>query len=347
MKRNYSRRRSSWPRKTLIGMVSAAMLGLVPGAATATLGGVVSSVDKAPISPTGDVAGELTDLVITLDTSLDPAVPGRSLRQGDSIKVTLPDAFTSLDLPTSNVGPGGCNPASFSCNTGVLLQGWPQNPIPPTIAAGNYLVSMEGTHTIVFTAVRDLLAGDPTLNGPGIKQVHLLAFGFVNPHPGRYGIEIDAETGIGGAVETGTGFVAIRPDARASVNVTSVFAGANTIYQETAVGTPAPHAWDFLVWDRLGGPAVGITVDQIDDDRALLRVGESTVGQVKISAPPGAAGQAVSGGPSSLLAAGPILGLPTGRLTITFIAGHLPGTYETTLSMLNGTSVTMYVEVTP
>jgi hypothetical protein len=339
-------------RLLLLISVAALMVAVLPaGAAANSAGaGIVSSVVKAPITPDGDVAGRPTDVVVNLDTSLDPAVPGRALLAGDTIKITLPSDFVNLGLPVANPGPppAGCVAAAFNCSTGVLLQGWPQNPIPPTIAAGNYTVTLEGTNTIVYTATRDLVPGDPTLNGPGIKQMHVILNGFVNPNPGRYGIQVAAETGPGGTLETGTGYVHIRPQPRASINITSAFAArSNTIYQQTTMGSPTPIPWDFLVWDRLGSPAVGVAVEQVNATHAILTDGKRTVGQVFIDAPAGAQGQTVTGGPSTLLDAAPVLGLPTGRLTATFTAGDTPGTYVTTFMMNNGNSVQMHVEVAP
>ncbi|MGB6363505.1 MAG: hypothetical protein WBG64_12625, partial [Thermoanaerobaculia bacterium] len=55
-------------------------LGLVilPGA-SAEADNLVASVVKAPVTPDGDVAGAITDVVVNLDISPDPAVAGRSL----------------------------------------------------------------------------------------------------------------------------------------------------------------------------------------------------------------------------------------------------------------------------
>ena len=44
--------------------------------------GIVSSIDKAPVIADGNVTGMPTDIVITLDRALDPAVPGRMLAAG-------------------------------------------------------------------------------------------------------------------------------------------------------------------------------------------------------------------------------------------------------------------------
>jgi hypothetical protein len=325
------------------------VISVVPAAAGSSEGsGIVASVAKAPIDPVGDVAGERTDFVVSLDTSLDPAVPGRTLLAGKTIKVTLPDDFEYLGGPVTNPGPPpGCPPTAGTCGTGVLLQGWPQNPIPP--APANYTLGLEGTHTIVYTATRDLVPGDPTLNGPGIKQVHLILTNFVNPNPGRYELLVEAETGPGGTLETGVGVVHVRPNPRASINVTSVFAGpppfANTIYQTTTTDSPAPLPWTFLVWDRYGEPALGVTIHQMNPQSAQLRQGDSVIGTISMRTPLGATGQEITGGPSVAFIA-PVKGEPTGRLTVQFKTGDTEGVYATTLRMNNGTSVTMHVTAT-
>jgi hypothetical protein len=329
-------------------MMAVALVAVaVPSGASPSQGsGIVTSVVKAPIDPAGDVTGEPTDFVINLDTSLDPAVNGRTLLDDKTIKVTLPEDFEYLGGGVENPGPG-CPPAvPEACGTGVLLQGWPQNPIPPSPA--NYTIGLEGTHTIVYTAARDLIPGDPTFNGPGIKQMHLILNNYVNPKPGRYEFHVAAETGPEGALETGVGVVHIRPKPRASINVTSVRAGdpgppfANTIYQTTTTNSTTPFDWTFLVWDRRGEPALDVTVHQINSRKAQLKQGNRVIGQISISAPRGATGQEVSGGPSVEFNA-PVKGLPTGRLTVVFRAGDTAGLYTTTLRMNNGTSVSMYV----
>jgi hypothetical protein len=327
------------------------VISVVPAGAGRSEGsGIVASVAKAPIDPAGDVAGERTDFVLNLDTSLDPTVDGRALLAGKTIKVTLPDDFEYMGGPVTNPGPPplACPATAETCGTGVLLQGWPQNPIPPSPA--NYTLSLEGTHTIVFTATRDLVPGDASLNGPGIKQMHLILTNFVNPNPGRYEFLVEAETGPGSTLETGVGVVHVRPKARASINVTSVFAGAspfaNTIYQTAATASVTPLAWDFLVWDRLGEPALDVTIHQVNAHKAQLKQGSSVIGTISMRTPRGATGQEISGGPSILIPAAPVKNLPAGRLTVQFKTGDTAGLYTTTLSMNNGTSVTMYVTAT-
>ncbi|MEN8041859.1 MAG: hypothetical protein ABFR95_10190 [Actinomycetota bacterium] len=337
-------------RRLFVALMTVAgfLVLVVPAGAGQSGGtGIVASVAKAPIDPAGDVAGERTDFVINLDTSLDPEVQGRALLAGKTIKVTLPDDFKYLGGPVLNPGPAGCLPTAGTCGTGVLLQGWPQNPVPPSPA--NYTLSLEGTHTIVYTATRNLVPGDATLNGPGIKQMHLILTNFVNPNPGRYEFLVEAETGSGGALETGVGVVHVRPKPRASINVTSVFAGpppfANTIYQTTGTDSATPLDWNFLVWDRNGEPALDVVIHQVDPNTAQLKQGDHVIGTVTMQTPPGAVGQEISGGPSMLINA-PVKGFATGRLIVQFETGDKAGLYTTTLRMNNGTSVTMYVTAT-
>jgi hypothetical protein len=147
-------------------------------------------------------------------------------------------------------------------------------------------------------------------------------------------------------LETGVGVVHVWPKARASINVTSVFAGpppfANTIYQSTSTNSVTPFDWSFLMWDRLGDPAVGVTVHQVNPGKAHLKQGNNVVGHISIKAPLGARGQEISGGPSVLIN-GPVKGLPTGRLTAQFRTGDTAGLYTVTLRMNNGNQITMYV----
>jgi hypothetical protein len=334
-------------RGSVVAGVAVAAL-VTGGAAPASAGvdtGIVAAVAKAPITPDGDVAGAPTDLVITLDGSLDPADPGRTLLEGKTVKVTLPDDFVNLGGPVLNPGmPPGCPPPAGTCSTGVLLQGWPQHPIPPSPL--NYTVGGEGTNTIVYTATQDLVPAPPA--APGLKQMHLVLRNFVNPGPGRYEFLVEAETGPGGAIETGVAVVHVRPKPRASINVTSVFNGPttpNTIYQQAAQGSTVPLDYDFLVWDRKGDPAVGVEIRSVNDNHAQLVQGRRVVGQIRIEAPRGASGQQVSSlGPSTPII-GPVLNLATARLTVQFTAGDSPGRYTTTFRMNNGTSVQMFVDV--
>ena len=301
--------------------------------------GIVSSVVKAPIVADGDVAGALTDLVINYDISLDPSEPGRTLPAGKSIRVTFPESFASTEV---NVGPAAT--CESPCNTGVLLQGWPQRPFPPV--PDFYSVEMDGSHTLVFTAVQDLAPGAT----PGLKQNHLILDGFTNPaEPGTYEILVEAETGPDGALETGTGVVTIHPEIRPSINPTSIFAkdaddapNGNTIFQESTVGGSPQWDWDFYLFGADGGPIVGAALEQRDDTGGDIVLDGAVIGTYSIEAPEGATGQGVSGGPS-VDATAPVLGKPAGRLTAVFTAGDAAGDYVTTFEMDGGNGLQMHV----
>jgi len=143
-------------------------------APAAFAGGIVASIDKAPVVADGDVAGMPTDVVITLDGSLDPAVPGRSLAAGDVIKVIFPPAFDLanldpgyplLDVPTplppvAPLSANDCVPAFLTCTTAVILQGWPQEPyFPPALF---HTLSIDAAeNALIFTALQDLVAAPP------------------------------------------------------------------------------------------------------------------------------------------------------------------------------------------
>lgn len=352
----------------LIAMVITT-LALSPVSAKGNHGGIVSSVDKAPIVPAGTTVGNTTDFVITLDTSLDPSVPGRTLLAGGTVKVTLPDAFVNSGLvPIQQVGTPGCVPNTpdlLQCNTAVFLQGWPQHPVGPP----KYSLSLEGTNTVVFTANVDLIPNPPA--EPGIKQMHLILNSFTNPHPGRYEILVEAETGAGGAVETGVGKVHILPKPKASINVTSAFVPGtpNRIYQETGIEELTPLPYDFLLWDKKGDPFVGVEIVPVDGGKhgkhgkhgksgkhghgpkstkslAAKMVHEGrTVGKVFIERPAGATGYGVFTDVPSVLINSPISTAPTGRMTAFFHTGSEAGDYTLTFSINGGNSVQMFVAV--
>jgi hypothetical protein len=132
------------------------------------------------------------------------------------------------------------------------------------------------------------------------------------------------------------------PKIRPNVEVASP-GGANTIYQTTAAWADAPLPWDFLLWDRKGGPMVGVTVEMVNSDFALLKQGKRAVGNIRIHAPDGAQGHVMSG--LSELGASPIKGVPTGRLAVQFRAGSASGRYTTTVTMHGGNALNMFVDV--
>ncbi len=147
--------------------------------------GLVGSIVKAPVSPDGDVAGAATDFVINLAIDMDPAVPGKILPKGHSIRVVLPNSFVLQNSDTHPIADlfsaEDCMPGNLRCSTAVMLHGWPQHPILPSAPPGKeiqYTFRHEAdTNTLVYTAAIDI-DGVP-LPGPGIKQLHLILLGFV------------------------------------------------------------------------------------------------------------------------------------------------------------------------
>ncbi len=307
-------------------------------------GNTVSSVSKAPIVPDGTTAGAATDFVITFDRSLDPNVEGRSLDAGKKIRVTLPQEFVNTGTQElRNVGEQDCVPGNLQCNTGVLLQGWPQHPIgPPKL---KYSLAYEGTHTIVFTALQDIKPMGPA--APGIKQIHLILTGWKNPGPGQYRIMVEAETGLNGEVERGRGTIHIVPKSRPSINVTSAFnpGTPNTIYQTAEPGELTQFAYDFLLWGWRNEPFVDVGIRTINPGHSVLLQGRRVVGHVFVDAPAGATGQEITIEGLSSPTNAPILGVPTARLTANFRAGSATGEYIVTFELNGGNSVQMFVRV--
>ena len=318
------------------------LLAVVAIGATSPANAIVNSIVIAPVALDGDVAGRPTDIVINLDTSLDPQVPGRTLLKGKSIEVTLPDAFINTGkLPVKDVFTEGCKPPKLAghCSTAVLLQGWPQRPIRPPVK--KYKLSLKGTHTLVFTALEDLTPKPP--EEPGIKQMHLLLFGFNNPSPGRYPIKVVAETGPKGAAEEGTGEVEIVAKVRPLVSITSMLSEPkrlNSIYQETTINSAAPRPYDLLLWNVEGKSFEGVTIQD-----GKLTHGKDVIGTITIEAPKGATGQKVSAVAPAKARKSPVTAAPTAHLKAVFLAGSKPGTYKTTFAIKDGNSIQMIVRV--
>lgn len=359
-------------------------LGLGLGAADAGAAGLVASIDKAPVVADGDVQGMPTDYVITFEGSLAPDVAGRSLAAGHVIKVIFPPdfdlgslnpAYPLLDAPTPLpplpvLSDNDCVPGWLTCTTAVILRGWPQDPFfPPALFHTLSIDPVE--NALIVTALQDLVANPPT--NPGIKELHLILHGLTNPAPGAYRIRVEAQTGPGGTWETGSGVLRVVPRTRPSINPTSVFVKAtsgqlgppacgpgtnppnsdNPIFQTTAVSSPAPFPWTFLLWGHGNEALTDVGLKWASADHALLRRGGRTIGHVYIDAPKGASGQTVDLNPlgcPTLLGGAPVIGAtpgvgpqPVGRLDLVFHAGDVAGEYRTTLTLNNGNSVQMTV----
>lgn len=342
---------------------SLALLSVAPGDdEAATAPAIVTPLDvrvsAATTSSGGYDSGQPADLLFDLGISLDPAVPGRTLMAGDAIRITLPDEFTSSELPADV--PSACDAAATECNTGYLLQGWPQSYFPTTNEY--YTLEMDGTHTFVFTATQDL---GPSSGAPGIKQIHLMAPGFTNPEVvTEYQVLLESETGPDGELESDTiSFVPLEVDGGDSIQPTGAYGGpgdgaayANPVYQQARVGDSPEWAWDFVMWgpdeqpygDVVLRPLRENTGIWVPEGPTILAAGAfaNEVYSLRawwIEGPEGASGATVTAEPSVEVEA-PISGQAGTRLTVHFTAGDLPGRYVFHYSYNDGEQ--MVVDVT-
>jgi hypothetical protein len=368
-------------RRAIEAVVSAAVSALTMACCTlgpfAHAAGIVADIAKASVVPDGDVSGQAAVYLITLEGSLDPAVPGRGLALGGQIKVIFPPEFDLVHLnaayPLADVpNPARpCLPTNLQCTTAVLLKGWPEEPYFPPAAFATLSVDAS-ENALVFTAVQDIVPMPPV--SPGIKQLFLMLHGVTNPLPGQYRIRVEAQTGPAGEWETGSGLLHVLPNPRPSIEATSVLVKAlsglspggpacgpgtlppnpdDPVYQTTAVGTDAPFVWTFLVWGDDSEPLGDVWLNWVDLSHAQLKRLGSTIGHVFIDPPPGASGYGIEVNPlgcPTMLGAAPVIGPtpgigpdPVGRLDMRFTAGDLPGAYITTLTLNNGNSIQMVV----
>jgi len=348
--------------------------------------GIVKSIGKSSIIADGNVSGESTDILITLDRPLDPFVDGRSLAAGDQIRVIFPPEFdlTNLDpgyplrdvpWPLPPVPPlplMPCVPGNLQCTTAVILHGWPQQPFFPP-AVYHELSIDPFDNALVFTALQDLAPAGPT--APGIKQLLLILNGLHNPQPGEYVVQVEAQTGPGGAWESGSELYRVLPKTRPSVNVTSVFVAGlaglvesgdppcnsptlppnpyNPVYQHALVGDDAPFVWTILLWGRNKEPLDNVSLAWSSDNHARLIRDDHAIGHLFIDTPAGASGYGVEVNPegcTTLLGGAPVIAgtpgigpQPVGRLDLLFHAGDVAGDYTTTISINNGNSVELVV----
>ena len=325
---------------------------LIPVATARGAGDIVVATPKAPVVADGDVTGKPTDFNLVLDRSLDPHVAGRSLLQGKTIKVTLPDAFIRTAVPVQ------------APESGALVKGWPQGGL------GGYTVSLAGTHTVVFTATEDIVPSGA--DNPGIKVLHVRGRAFTNPAPGDYALAVIAETGPGGAVETGTGTLTIRPQVVPSINPSNALfpQPSNNNWQRVPVSTVTPLPLDFLLFgadgqalnnvgivaaDRARFPRYtgGLLVQDTDGDGLLDAAKDTVVGGIIGAAPEGATGQSAT---SPIGATGrPVLSgqiaradgtMAPGILRVIFRSGDRPGEYTPTFELSGGTATRLTIVAT-
>lgn len=307
--------------------------------------GIVREVVTAPIVPDGNVAGAITDIVLNLDRSMDPSVLGRTLLKDKQIRITLPPEFVNVKGHPALPITSGCL-ATTICNTIVLLPGWPQNPIsPPLWTVSSPGTNPDGSTTFTVQALEDVASS------PGIKQIHLLLMGFINPAAGFYDIIVESETGVEEALETATARVEILARTRPVVSVTSVFFGPtprpNQIYQETGVSSPAPVPFEMLLWNTHGRAMRDVKVVATSSGQGvgvarLVQRGRF-VGEIRMVGPRGATGFGISAPSRSVEVSAPVLGVPAARLTANFTTGDLPGLYTVEVDLDQGNSMTFFV----
>jgi len=320
------------------------MLLATPPTAVGAAGNIVVATPKAPVGADGDVAGRPTDINLVLDRSLDPQIAGRSLLKGGTIRVTLPDAFIRTDVPVT------------APESGALVKGWPQGGL------AGYTVTLAGTHTVVFTATDDIVPTGP--DNPGIKVLHVRGRAFTNPAPGTYQIAVSAETGPGGAVETGSGTLIVRPAIVPSINPSNALfpQPSNNNWQRVPVRGLAPLPLDFLLFGADGQPLNGVGVAPADrahfprytggllvqdtnGDGVLDPAIDPVVGGIIGAAPDGATGQSatspVAADGRAVLSghvARPDGTLAPGLLRVAFRTGDRPGDYAPTFELMGGTA---------
>jgi hypothetical protein len=328
----------------------------VPSVGPASSLGIVTAIDNAPIVADGTVAGAATDVVITLDRDLDPAIDGYRLEAGGTLRVRLPEAFRNTGKPAlaDAFSRDDCVPGRLDCTTAVLLRGWQQSPIPPRlppkpVGKGKviYTLGLEEERTVVFTARVPICPGAPLPRSvnPGIKQVHLLLKGFRNPGPGRYpvAVEIRPDPADPERHHRGVGTLEVTAKGRPTLAMTRAFGKTNPRYLEARPS--AEVAVDYLLWDRDGKPLDGVTLVPTGTHTALLQRAGKKVGEVTIEPPEGARGHGLRAEGRSFVAKAPVLGVPTARLRVLVRAGDKPGRYRLTHALADGTTEISYLDV--
>lgn len=316
-----------------------------PGSPTAAQVGDLSvSTAKAPVAPDGMTVGAHPDFVVTF-VDRDPAVPGIPILVGGTVSIELPAGFVNLgELPVTGItsipecGPPG---SPFLCSTGVLLQGWPQSlELPFPAVAWD-----AATNTLTITSTVDWSA----IDGPGVKQAHLLLFGFENPAvPGSYPLKVtiqpdpDDETTL-----TGTGVVEILAATSASLNPMSIINPGppppfpNPLYQTIGLGE-TPLKWGFYLWNADSSAPVGTTLVKMAANHYRLTDGDGkAIGDVWIDAPAGASEMELSAEPAADVPAF-VTGIPTALLTAQFTPDPaVLGDYVATWQIYDGDPVAL------
>jgi len=290
-------------------------------------------VIRAPIAPDGTSAGAVTDIVLNF-RDLDPHTDGIPIKEGGSIEVVLPEAFTRAEgVP----------------NLGIILQGWPQSPPGPP---PSFSITTIVGNTITVEMTKDYDLGG--VDAPGPKQVHLALFGFRNPGPGMYPISLSIKPDpISATTLSGIGNVHIIPKPRPAVSAVSLFSGGgppppfnNAIYQIVEQSDAAKKVGLYL-WESRRKALVGanIEMENLTHGR-LVKSNGSTAGQVRISPPPGASDYILETEGPSTAGIAFLSGVEVGILMTKFTPDpNVLGDYTIEIKMNNGNTQYLYVEV--
>ncbi len=324
--------------------------------------GILLAVVNSPVDFSGTVAGQPTGINLILDRSLDPQVPGRSLLAGKKIRIILSKGFTR------NSGMKIEGDVNLT-----MVKGWPQGGLPP---AAGYVVGQDDEHTLLVTAQRDI-PNDTPANRPGLKVFHVRGHTFINPKtPGQYGVRIEAETGPGGALETGEANVTIIPAPIARIAPTNLLRPrpSNNNFQRVPLNTEAPLTLDLMLWSADGKPingagvvapdpaaypryTGGLIVQDQNGDGVLDPKVDRVIGGIIGSAPRGATGQRASspaGAGGRPVLSGSMHRAPEyggakadGIMSVSFRTGNLPGDYRPTFELMGGNAAQFTISAVP
>ncbi|MFT6875622.1 MAG: hypothetical protein ACI9XK_002927 [Granulosicoccus sp.] len=117
-------------------------------------------------------------------------MPGIAIKKGGTAQVSLLKEFINLGFPGAKPGEAkGCEPPVWGeCSPRGFLDGWLQSPLLPL----NVIEYDAESHSLTLTAIAD--SPPYSVESPGVKLIHLFAFGFKNPDKsGEYPISLEID----------------------------------------------------------------------------------------------------------------------------------------------------------
>ncbi|GGM21114.1 hypothetical protein [Deinococcus aerophilus] len=306
------------------------------------------TIGPSPVTTTGHVAGQPTDLILMLPQAGNAQVPGLAFEAGGSITITLPPAFRRDEGHPINV---------------AVPRGWPQADVCcyQASAVGNVL-------TITFTT--PVRTDGP--DAPGVKILaHIRGQAYLNPPAGSYPVTAQIRSGPQAVPVTASGSVQILatvPVARIAPTNFLLPRGENANNQTVALNRPAPALLSFLLWrggQPLNGVGIlpantvqyprytgGLLVRDANGNQTLELPGDEVVGGIIGKAPEGATGQSALspiGTDGKPLLSGQLSGYGTtvpvaGLLPVRFTVGNRVGAYQPTFELEGGNSVQITID---